>query len=302
MDIDNIFPNQKETRWVNKQRTLIVTSKNISDRIRQLFMDLHELLPHSKKETKLEKGDTSKQIKELCMQHSCRSFIYFEVHRKHELYLWIGRFPNGPSIKYYIENWHNCQDLKLTGNCMKGSRPILSFDGSFTEDPLMILQKELFIHAINVPKHHPKSAPCCDRVFSFIKESPDNNNIWIRNYEIQYEKAGKEIIKNQLVEIGPRLVLKPIIILEGCIQGAQLWKDTAYITQAKVRLEKKLEIKKEKDFASKKQIKKEKMLSKLETQIDEIENIFDRGQEQQKSDEYITEDSNVDLDQFEEVQ
>jgi hypothetical protein len=30
-------------------------------------MDLHELLPHSKKETKLEKGDTAKQIKELCM-------------------------------------------------------------------------------------------------------------------------------------------------------------------------------------------------------------------------------------------
>lgn len=44
------------------------------------------------------------------------------------------------------------------------------------------------------------------------------------------------------------------------------------------------------------------MLSKLETQIDEIENIFDRGgEEKQNSDGFVTEDSNANLDQFEEV-
>ena len=34
---------------------------------------------------------------------------------------------------------HNTQDLKMQGNCIKGSRPVLSFDGSFTSDPFMEL-------------------------------------------------------------------------------------------------------------------------------------------------------------------
>ena len=84
----------------------------------------------------------------------------------------------------------------MQGNCIKGSRPVLSFDGSFTSDPFMELQRELFIHTFNVPKHHPKSMPCCDRVFSFVKESDTSYNIWLRHFEIQYEKAGKEVVKN----------------------------------------------------------------------------------------------------------
>lgn len=63
---------------------------------------------------------------------------------------------------------------------MKGSRPILSFDSSFNDSSVMKLQKELFIHAFNVPKYHPKSMPCCDRVISFIKEGEQSNKIWMR--------------------------------------------------------------------------------------------------------------------------
>lgn len=66
------------------------------------------------------------------------------------------------------------------GNCIKGSRPVLSFDSTFNDTPLQVLQKELFIHTFNVPKHHPKSMPCCDRVLSWIKEGEDSNNIWLR--------------------------------------------------------------------------------------------------------------------------
>lgn len=80
-----------------------------------------------------------------------------------------------------------------------------------------ILQKELFIHTLNVPKHHPKSMPCCDRVISFIRESDGSPNIWVRHYQIQYEKVGKDIVRNELVEIGPRIVLKPVLVLEGCL-------------------------------------------------------------------------------------
>jgi ribosome biogenesis protein BRX1 len=56
MNIDTVFPQNKELRWVNKQRTLIVSTKGITERAHQLMLDLHNLMPHSKKASKLEKG------------------------------------------------------------------------------------------------------------------------------------------------------------------------------------------------------------------------------------------------------
>jgi hypothetical protein len=35
-------------------------------------------------------------------------------------------------------------ELKLTGNHLKGSRPVLSFDGAFDQEPHLQLLKELF--------------------------------------------------------------------------------------------------------------------------------------------------------------
>lgn len=117
---------------------------------------------------------------------------------------------------------------------MKGSRPILSFDASFNENTMLKLQKEIFVHSFNVPRHHPKSAPCVDRVFSWTSE--DKEKIWLRQYEIVYEKAGKEVVKTQLKEIGPRIILSPMLILEGCMNGVQLYKNTELISLKKVGL------------------------------------------------------------------
>ena len=36
-------------------------------------------------------------------------------------------------------------ELRLTGNCLKGSRPLLSFDASFSSQPELKLLKELFV-------------------------------------------------------------------------------------------------------------------------------------------------------------
>lgn len=41
-------------------------------------------------------------------------------------------------------------ELKLTGNCLKGSRPVLSFDELFDTNPQYALLKELFIQVIIV--------------------------------------------------------------------------------------------------------------------------------------------------------
>ena len=50
------------------------------------------------------------------------------------MFMWISKSPNGPSFKFMVENIHTYDELKLTGNCLKYSRPLISFDGHF-DDP-----------------------------------------------------------------------------------------------------------------------------------------------------------------------
>ena len=73
----------------------------------------------------------------------------------------------GPSIKFHITNIHTMDELKLTGNCMKGSRPILSFDESFDTLDHLKLVKHLFVDVFGTPRGHPKSKPFVDRVMGF---------------------------------------------------------------------------------------------------------------------------------------
>lgn len=88
----------------------------------------------------------------------------------------------------------------MTGNCLRGSRPLLSFDPQFTKDPHYNLLKELLTQIFGVPKHHPKSQPFFDHVYTFMIL---DNRIWFRNYQILSEDGA-------LAEIGPRFVLNPV--------------------------------------------------------------------------------------------
>lgn len=91
-------------------------------------------------------------------------------------------------------------ELKFTGNCLRGTRPLLSFDESFTSEPHLQLLKEILQQIFGVPKHHPKSQPFIDHVYTFTLL---DNRIWFRNYQILSEDGG-------LAEIGPRFVLNPV--------------------------------------------------------------------------------------------
>jgi ribosome biogenesis protein BRX1 len=51
--------------------------------------------------------------------------------------------PEGPSIKFSVQNIHTADELKMTGNCLKYSRPLLSFDSSFNAEPYLQLMKEM---------------------------------------------------------------------------------------------------------------------------------------------------------------
>ena len=76
----------------------------------------------------------------------------------------MGRVPGGPSVKFRVENIHLTDELKMSGNCLKGSRPILSFDASFDANTHLKLIKEIAISSFNVPQFHPKSQPFIDHI------------------------------------------------------------------------------------------------------------------------------------------
>lgn len=97
------------------------------------------------------------------------------------MFMWISKSPNGPAFKFMVENIHTYDELKLTGNCLKYSRPFISFDGHFDDPkkPWLQLCKELLAQTFNTPKNHPKSKPFIDHVISFTYFE---DKIYFRNY------------------------------------------------------------------------------------------------------------------------
>jgi ribosome biogenesis protein BRX1 len=143
------------------------------------------------------------------------------------------------------------EELHFTGNCLKGSRPILSFDATFEKEPYLRVIKELFLHNFGVPQGARKSKPFIDHVMAFTVA---DGKIWVRNYQInEVEKTGKEDgaaepsskakpskggLKDtdiNLVEIGPRFVLTPIIIQEGSFGGPIIYENRQFVSPNQVR-------------------------------------------------------------------
>jgi ribosome biogenesis protein BRX1 len=150
---------------------------------------------------------------------------------------------------------HTMEELHFTGNCLKGSRPILSFDASFDKEPHLRLLKEIFLHIFGVPKTSRKVKPFVDHVMGFTLA---DGKVWIRNYQISEtepsktkpgEDAGKDAVPKSklkgklaetelgLVEIGPRFVLTPIVILEGSFGGPVIYENKEFVSPNQVRSE-----------------------------------------------------------------
>lgn len=202
-------------KWTNKERVLIFSSRGVNFRTRHLMQDLRTIMPHSKADTKMDRKDKLIVINEVCEIKNCNKCLFFEAKKKQDLYMWISNCPHGPSAKFLVQNIHTLAELKMTGNCLKGSRPLLSFDPKFDEEPHYALLKELFIQTFSTPRYHPKSQPFVDHVITF---TITDNRIWFRNYQIIEEDAS-------LVEIGPRFVLNLMKLFQGSFGGPTLFEN-----------------------------------------------------------------------------
>lgn len=146
---------------------------------------------------------------------------------------------------------HTMEELHFTGNCLKGSRPILSFDAAFDTQPHLKVIKEMFTHTFGVPEGARKSKPFIDHVMGFTVA---DGKIWIRNYQVSEaegsmlnkdDEASKKGSKSKgktlgdleinLIEIGPRFVLTPIVIQEGSFGGPIIYENKEFISPNQIR-------------------------------------------------------------------
>jgi ribosome biogenesis protein BRX1 len=185
-------------------------------------------------------------VTDIAQMKGCSTTLFFEVRKKRDLFLWLAHSPSGPSIKFHVVNVHTMDELRLTGNCLKGSRPILSFDRSFDDEagaPHLRLVRELFSQAFATPRGHPKSQPFHDHVLAF---GYADKKIWYRHYQIVDKAADAKAAARMLaageqptvlVEVGPRFVLDLVRIFAGGMGGATLYSNPAYVPPNRLRYE-----------------------------------------------------------------
>merc|ERR1712137_224922 len=221
---------QKDTRWRNKQRTLVFSNRGPFKKIVPLINDFKQLLPHHKTDCKYERKSSISDIKEIAELQSCNNVLYIESIKKAQfVYLYLGRVPLGPTVKFQVHSVHSTWEPRLAGNCLLGSRAILHFDKVFSHVPFLKVIKTLLIQVIGTPRNHPKSKPFHDHIMNFFYV---DKKIWFRHYQIApetpFDRDNPE--GQQLTEIGPRFMLEPIRIFEGAFCGKILCANGDYLT------------------------------------------------------------------------
>ena len=170
-DVDASIFSASDGKYRNKQRCLVLCLRGATARYRHLLEDLRTLIPHHKKESKLDSGKNgaASAVNDIAQMRGCNTVLFLECRKRQDAYLWLGRTGDnlGPSAKFHLTNVHTMDELRLTGNCMKGSRPILTFDESFAKHDHLKLLKSLFTDVFGTPRGHPKSKPFVDRVMAF---------------------------------------------------------------------------------------------------------------------------------------
>lgn len=251
---------------MEQSQVLVCASRGVSYRPRYLLQDIIDLLPHSVKESKFDDKKNLRTLNEIADINDCDKVVFLETKHKTDNFLWVSSAPDGPSVKFQMLNEHTKGDLKLTGNHLKGSKNLLSFDQSFeTHDHLKSIRK-LLEETFIVPDNTKAAKPFFDHIIAF---SYLDGKIWLRTYQIISEE---EEVK--LAEVGPRCVLNPIKIFAKSFCGEPVWSNPDYVTPGQVRRIDNAN--KRKRHLEREDAKRQKEFKKLkEGAFDELGDVFD---------------------------
>lgn len=64
------------------------------------------MLPHSRKDAKLDTKNNLHYLNEVAELYNCNGVLFFEARKRQDLYIWMSRVPNGPCVKFHV---HNCK-------------------------------------------------------------------------------------------------------------------------------------------------------------------------------------------------
>jgi len=223
-----------DTIWRNKQRVLVICSRGASTVDRKIISDLRSLMPHSKSEPKLDINKDMSVINEIAELRGCNNCIFIDAKSQSEVIFWVVKAPNGPSVKFQMFNPKPSGNFEFIGNCLLGSRPIVTFDAHFESTPYWKLIKELLSQVFSTPKGHPNSKPFVDHTISFFIQE---NRIWFRSYQFA-PKTNENRGTTELVEIGPRFTLEPIKIYEGSFGGPIIYTNKSHIPHKQKKVKK----------------------------------------------------------------
>ncbi|OBR09389.1 Ribosome biogenesis protein BRX1 [Colletotrichum higginsianum IMI 349063] len=251
----------------NAQRVLILSSRGITTRSRHLLNDIAGLLPHSRRESKFDSKKNLRDLAEMAELYNCNNAStvrpYSMTTRLTSCTGHVPRMPetpglipslsqsaqrpkskvSGPEHSYHVSLscpalWATSltlllsrEELNFSGNCLKGSRPILSFDAAFDTEPSLRLSRELLTHIFGVPEGARKAKPFVDHVMGF---SVLDGKIWVRNYQVKEEDTAEQKDMS-LLEIGPRFCLTPMFIQEGCFSGPIIYSNKQYVSPNQIR-------------------------------------------------------------------
>lgn len=116
----------------NKQRVLVLSSRGVTYRYysaclhympqfsltiewgysqRHLLNDLVSMLPHSRKDAKMDTKSKLFYLNEIADLYNCNNILFFEARKRQDLYMWMSKAPNGPCIKLHVQN---CTFFSLT--------------------------------------------------------------------------------------------------------------------------------------------------------------------------------------------
>lgn len=155
-------------------------------------------------------------------------------------------------------------ELKLSGNHLKGSRPVLSFDATFDQEPHLQVLKEMLTQTFAVPRRHHKVKPFFDHVMSFTVA---DGRIWIRNYQVLPNPEKKKAAPGDVtlvevrgagagahdcsfllhgvqsdechslcpLQVGPRACLNPIKMFAGSFGGPVIYENPTFVSPNAVR-------------------------------------------------------------------
>ena len=251
-------------------RVVMLGSRGITEKHKCLMRDLSMLMPQVRLESKMDPRDPPSAINEIADLRSCNHAIFLDSRRHKDLFMDFARVPDGPTLRFFVREIHTADELNLTGNCLRGSRALLSFSSEFESEPRWQMTKRIFGEIFAVPRMHPRSKPFIDHVMMFSVQS---GLLFIRNYQI-VDHGERRSEDRHLVEVGPRLTLEPVRFFESGFGGRIIYENYDFLSPNAVRYMEKMDAARRIERDAHRRAHNQKIHKKAERAPTELDSLF----------------------------